>query len=57
MASAKNRRYGQGGSKHKNTPNADRPNGKAWKKLPKAFDLTLKRLHSASQGLKGFSHN
>ena len=57
MASAKSRRYGQGGSKHKHTPNVDRPNGKAWKKLPKAFDLTLKRLHSTAQALKGTSHS
>ncbi|HEY6018512.1 MAG TPA: hypothetical protein VIY48_00995 [Candidatus Paceibacterota bacterium] len=44
MASAKSRRYGQGGSKHKHTPNVDRPNGKAWKKYGKAFDSTLGRL-------------
>lgn len=44
MASAKSRRYGQGGSKHKRTPNVDRPNGKAWKKFGKAFDPVLRRL-------------
>ncbi len=56
MASRKHKRYGAGGFKHKKTPNVDRPNGKAWKKLPKAFDLTLKRLHSTTQALKGASH-
>ena len=47
MASAKSRRYGQGGSKHKKTPNADRPNGKAWKKYPKQFSHTFRRLADA----------
>jgi hypothetical protein len=56
MASRKSKRYGQGGSKHKHTPNPERPNGKAWKRHPKAFDLTLGRLHSAAQALKGTSH-
>lgn len=56
MASRKSKRYGQGGSKHKHTPNQERSNGKAWKKRPKAFDLTLQRLHSTVQALKGKSH-
>lgn len=56
MASRKSKRYGQGGSSHKHNPNLDRSNGKAWKKHPKAFDLTLKRLHSTVQALKGKSH-
>lgn len=46
MASAKSRRYGQGGSKHKHTPNLNRPNGKSWKKFPKEFSETLRRLVS-----------
>lgn len=54
MASAKSRRYGQGGSKHKHTPNVDRPNGKAWKKHPKGFALTLRRLIT-TDALKGTS--
>lgn len=57
MTSRKARRYGAGGFKHKRTPNLARPNGKAFKKLPKAFDLTLKRLHSTTQALKGLSHS
>lgn len=44
MASAKSRRYGQGGSKHKNTPNQDRPNGKAWKKAAKVFSSSKRKL-------------
>lgn len=44
MASAKARRYGQGGSGHKKTVNADRSNGKAFKKHPKGFSETLRRL-------------
>lgn len=44
MASAKSRRYGQGGSKHKHTPNVDRPNGKAWKKYGKIFSSDKRRL-------------
>lgn len=54
MASAKSRRYGQGGSKHKHTPNADRPNGKAWKQHPKGFSYNLQRLVT-SRALKGVS--
>lgn len=52
MASAKSRRYGQGGSKHKHTLNANRPNGKAWKKYPKAFN-TLTRSLVTSDPFKG----
>lgn len=57
MASRKHKRYGSGGSNHKQIREPGRPNGKAWKKRPKAFDLTLKRLHSTTQALKGASHN
>lgn len=46
MASAKSRRYGQGGSNHKNTPNQDRPNGKAFKKFPQKFSAEKRRLIS-----------
>lgn len=53
MASAKSRRYGQGGSKHKNTPNQDRPNGKAWKKHPRAFDRIKGALVPAGDSTKG----
>ena len=56
MTSKKARRYGQGGSNHKKNPNLDRPNGKAWKKHPKGFALTLRRLIS-SDVLKGTSFN
>ena len=44
MTSAKARRYGQGGSTHKKNPNANRPNGKAWKKHPKRFSEWARRL-------------
>lgn len=44
MASAKSRRYGQGGSNHKHNLNPNRPNGKAFKKHPKGFSYTLRRL-------------
>jgi hypothetical protein len=44
MASRKSKRYGQGGSKHKHTPNLARPNGKAWKKFPKMFSAAKRRL-------------
>lgn len=44
MASAKSRRYGQGGMKHIRKLNLDRPNGKAWKKLPKGFTVFGRRL-------------
>jgi hypothetical protein len=54
MASRKHKRYGMGGFKHKQTPNAERPNGKAWKKFPKGFSLTAGRLVS-TQVLKGTS--
>lgn len=53
MASRKSKRYGQGGSKHKHTPNLERDNGKAWKKHPKAFNLTLRRLVSTGNIFKG----
>lgn len=53
MASAKSRRYGQGGSKHKHTPNVNRPNGKAWKKFPKGWDSESRRLVIATLGTKG----
>lgn len=53
MASAKSRRYGQGGSKHKHTPNVDRPNGKAWKKRPKGFDSITRQLETTTQQFKG----
>lgn len=44
MSSKKSKRYGQGGSNHKNTPNQDRPNGKAWKKTAKVFSSDKRRL-------------
>lgn len=44
MTSRKARRYGQGGFKHKKTPNTDRPDGKAWKKSPKGFSVFVRRL-------------
>jgi len=53
MASRKHKRYGQGGFKHKHTPNLARPNGKAWKKLPKGFDLYRGRLITVRQDLGG----
>lgn len=53
MTSRKARRYGQGGFKHKKTPNTDRPNGKAWKKFPKAFSLVSRSLLTGSQVTKG----
>lgn len=56
MASAKSRRYGQGGSRHKNTPNQDRPNGKAFKQHPKGFSYTLRRLVT-TRDFKGVSSN
>lgn len=56
MASKKAKRYGQGGSGHKKVTQAGRPNGKAFKQRPKAFDLTLKTLHTTTQALKGVSH-
>lgn len=54
MTSAKARRYGQGGSNHKHTPNVNRPNGKAWKKHPKGFAIPLGRLVTTKL-LKGTS--
>lgn len=54
MASAKSRRYGQGGSKHKQIREPARANGKAFKKYPKGFDLTLRRLITTDV-LKGTS--
>lgn len=44
MASRKSKRYGQGGSKHKHTPNPLRANGKASKKHPKIFSAEKRRL-------------
>lgn len=44
MASAKSRRYGMGGSKHKQVREPARANGKAFKEYPKAFSDTLRRL-------------
>lgn len=48
MASRKSKRYGQGGSKHKNTPNQLRQNGKASKKHPQVFDAEKRRLVPAN---------
>lgn len=53
MASRKSKRYGQGGSKHKHTPNPLRSNGKAFKQHPKAFDLGTRRLVTTNQANKG----
>lgn len=53
MASAKSRRYGQGGMKHKKVTQAGRPNGKAWKKHPKGFLEETGRLVSVGINLKG----
>ena len=47
MASRKSKRYGQGGSKHKHTPNHHRENAKAWKKYPKVFSAEKRRLVTA----------
>jgi hypothetical protein len=44
MASAKSRRYGQGGMKHKGTRQEGRPNGKSFKQYPKKFSEALRRL-------------
>lgn len=55
MASKKFRRYGQGGSKHKHTPNTERPNGKSWKQHPKAFDYSRRGLSTVGQDQKGES--
>lgn len=44
MASRKAKRYGQGGSNHKHTPNLNRSNGKANKKHPKVFSAEKRRL-------------
>lgn len=38
---------------HKSTPNADRPNGKSWKKHPKAFDRGSGRLFTSLHYDKG----
>lgn len=46
MASRKSKRYGQGGMKHKHTPNLARPNGKAFKQHPKIFSAGKRRLVS-----------
>lgn len=53
MASRKSKRYGQGGMKHKRTPNLLRDNGKAFKQHPEAFNLTLRRLVSTGNIFKG----
>jgi hypothetical protein len=55
MTSAKHHRYGQGGSKHKKVTESGRPNGKAFKRLPKAFNTGSRRLVSVGQKLKGLS--
>ena len=54
MASAKSRRYGQGGMKHKKVTQAGRPNGKAFKQHPKGFSLQAGRLVT-NDVLKGTS--
>lgn len=53
MSSRKSKRYGQGGSKHKHTPNLSRSNGKAWKQHPKGWSAALRRLVPATQENKG----
>lgn len=53
MASAKSRRYGQGGMKHKKVTQAGRPNGKGFKSHPKAFDGVKRRLVNVGNALKG----
>lgn len=53
MASAKSRRYGMGGSKHKKVTQAGRPNRKAFKSHPKAFSSLLRRLVSVGNAQKG----
>jgi hypothetical protein len=55
MASAKSRRYGMGGMKHKKVTQAGRPNGKAWKKLSVGFWLAKGRLAATSLEFKGKS--
>lgn len=47
MASAKARRYGQGGMKHKRVTEPGRPSGKSYKKYPKKFDADKRRLVTA----------
>lgn len=53
MASRKSKRYGQGGSKHKHTPNQERSNGKAWKGHPKGFSETTRSLKTVTRELAG----
>jgi len=53
MASAKSRRYGQGGSKHKGVRQDGRPNGKSWKQNPKGFSLQDGHLMTAGPARKG----
>lgn len=53
MASAKSRRYGQGGMKHKGTRQEGRPNGKPFKQHPKGFTTVDRRLITVSQESKG----
>lgn len=55
MASRKHKRYGAGGFKHKRTPNLARPNGKAFKKHPKAFSWNHGRLITVGQDSKGLT--
>ena len=53
MASRKSKRYGQGGMKHKRTPNLLRANGKAFKQHPKGWSSALRRLVPATLSTKG----
>jgi hypothetical protein len=56
MASAKSRRYGMGGMKHKKVTQAGRPNGKAWKSHPKGFAYSVRSLVTVKlPHLKGVS--
>lgn len=55
MASAKSRRYGQGGHNHKQIRQDGRPNGKAFKSHPKGFDRMKGRLVPVLSGDKGKS--
>lgn len=53
MASAKSRRYGQGGMKHKGTRQEGRPNGKSFKQYPKGFSETTHSLKTVTRELAG----
>ncbi len=55
MASAKFRRYGQGGYNHKQIRQDGRPNGKAFKSRPKGFDRVKGRLVPVLYDSKGRS--